>query len=52
MVQTGITPIINTGIASLTPGVGQIGAGTVRAPLGCFTQALEALAERYGIAVD
>ena len=52
VVQTGITPIINTGIASLTPGVGQIGAGTVRAPLGCLTQALEALAERYGIAVD
>lgn len=49
VVATGITPIINTGIASIEPGVGQIGAGTVRAPLGCFTKALEALAARYGI---
>jgi uncharacterized protein DUF1116 len=43
VVATGITPIINTGIASRTPGVGQVGAGTVRAPLACFTAALEAL---------
>lgn len=49
VVATGITPIINTGIASIVPGVGQIGAGTVRAPLGCFVKALEALAERYGV---
>lgn len=49
VVETSITPIINTGIASIVPGVGQIGAGTVRAPLACFTQALEALAEKYGI---
>ncbi|WP_228265895.1 YlbE family protein [Microlunatus elymi] len=49
VVETSITPIINTGIASLEPGVGQIGAGTVRAPLGCFTKALEALAETYGV---
>jgi len=45
VVETGITPIINTGIASKLPGVGQVGAGVVRAPLGCFTAALEALAE-------
>ena len=38
--------------ASLEPGVGQIGAGTVRAPLACFVQALEALAAKYGVAVD
>ena len=44
VVETSITPIINTGIASLEPGVGQIGAGTVRAPLACFVKALEALA--------
>ena len=47
VVETSITPIINTGIASLEPGVGQIGAGTVRAPLGCFVKAVEALAARY-----
>src|SRR5262245_33670000 len=44
VVETGITPLINTGIASRKAGVGQIGAGVVRAPLRCFTQALEALA--------
>ena len=44
VVETGITPLINTGIAGKIPGTGQIGAGTVRAPLACFEQALEALA--------
>jgi hypothetical protein len=43
VVETGITPIINTGIAHREPGRGQVGAGTVRAPLGCFEQALLAL---------
>jgi len=49
VVATSITPVINTGIASLEPGVGQIGAGTVRAPLACFVKALEALAVRYAV---
>jgi hypothetical protein len=44
VVETGITPLINTGIAGKIAGTGQIGAGVVRAPLGCFTQALEAMA--------
>ncbi len=44
VVATGITPLINTGIAGKRPGAGQVGAGVVRAPLGCFTAALEALA--------
>ena len=44
VVDTGILPLINTGIAGRTAGVGQVGAGVVRAPLGCFTAALEALA--------
>ncbi|QYN44178.1 DUF1116 domain-containing protein [Gilliamella sp. ESL0441] len=44
IVETGITPLINTGIAHKQAGVGQIGAGTVRAPLACFEKALEALA--------
>jgi hypothetical protein len=43
VVETGITPLINTGIAGKIAGTGQIGAGVVRAPLACFTQALEAL---------
>ena len=43
VVETGVTPLINTGIAGRTAGTGQIGAGTARAPLACFEQALEAL---------
>jgi hypothetical protein len=46
VVETGITPLINTGIAGKKPGVGQIGAGVVRAPLACFEQALEAFSAR------
>ncbi|MBY7144218.1 DUF1116 domain-containing protein [Virgibacillus sp. NKC19-3] len=51
VVETGITPVINTGIAHKVAGIGQIGAGTVRVPLGCFEKALEALAEKYGVEV-
>ena len=43
VVETGITPLINTGIAGRVPGTGQIGAGVVRAPLACFEAALAAL---------
>jgi len=46
IVETGIVPLINTGIAGKTPGTGQIGAGVVRAPLACFEEALEALGAR------
>ncbi|UNK16324.1 DUF1116 domain-containing protein [Paenibacillus sp. N3/727] len=49
VVETGITPVINTGIAHKDPGVGQIGAGTVRAPLACFEKALEAYAQKLGL---
>ena len=49
VVATGITPLINTGIAHKRAGVGQIGAGTVRAPLGCFEKALEAYCASLGI---
>jgi hypothetical protein len=43
VVETGISPAINTGIAHKEAGAGQVGAGIVRAPLECFHQALEAL---------
>ena len=46
--ETGITPTINTGIAHRKPGVGQVGAGVVRAPMACFTQAVCALASAKG----
>lgn len=45
VVDTGIQPIINTGIAHREAGVGQIGAGITHAPLACFTQAVSALAK-------
>jgi hypothetical protein len=45
VVQTGILPQINTGIASRRAGVGQIGAGLVNPPMACFTAALRALAD-------
>jgi hypothetical protein len=44
VVATGIEPIINTGIAHRQAGVGQVGAGTVRAPIACFEQAVVGLA--------
>lgn len=44
VLDTGILPIINTGIAHKEAGVGQIGAGITRAPLDCFTQGIRALA--------
>jgi hypothetical protein len=48
VVDTGLLPVINTGIAHKEPGVGQIGAGVTRAPLACFTQAVAALASEVG----
>jgi hypothetical protein len=47
VVDTGILPIINTGIAHKAPGIGQIGAGITWAPLACFTQAVAALAQQF-----
>jgi hypothetical protein len=44
VVDRGIAPIINTGIAHKEAGVGQVGAGITRAPMGCFAKAVEALA--------
>lgn len=49
VVETGIVPTINTGIAHREPGVGQVGAGVVKAPMACFEQALRALAKRLGV---
>ena len=50
VVDTGLAPTINTGIAHKEPGVGQVGAGVVRAPLKCFEMALLAFAETLGVA--
>jgi hypothetical protein len=45
VVQTGITPIMDIGIAGR--GGGQIGAGAFRAPMECFTAALDAFERRH-----
>ena len=49
VVETGLAPTINTGIAHREPGVGQVGAGVVRAPMACFEQALLAFADSLGV---
>jgi len=48
VVETGILPAINTGIAHKEPGIGMVGAGLVHPPENCFHDALEAFAKRYG----
>jgi hypothetical protein len=47
VVELGVTPRINTGIAHREPGVGQVGAGLVRPPAEVFEEALLAWADRY-----
>jgi hypothetical protein len=49
VVELGLLPRVNTGIAHREAGVGQIGAGLVRPPMQMFEQALMAYAERYGL---
>ena len=50
VVETGITPAIDTGIAHREAGIGQIGAGLSRAPMECFVRALDAFAHGRGVA--
>jgi hypothetical protein len=45
VMETGILPQINTGIAHKDAGVGMVGAGILRAPEKCFRDAFEALQE-------
>jgi hypothetical protein len=49
VVQTGITPIIDTAIAHRDPGYPIIGAGLTRPPLDCFKQALIAFGRKYNV---
>ena len=46
--ETGIAPVIDAGLAG-SNGVGQIGAGTLRAPLECFRTAREAYQKKYDL---
>ena len=43
VLDSGVLPVINTGIAHKNAGVGQIGAGVTTAPLECFIKALAAM---------
>jgi hypothetical protein len=45
VVDCGVLPVINSGIAHREAGVGQIGAGVTTAPMACFTAAVKALAK-------
>jgi hypothetical protein len=42
--DSGVLPVINTGIAHREAGIGQVGAGITFAPMACFARALVALA--------
>ncbi len=45
VMETGILPQINTGIAHRQPGIGMVGAGVLRAPEQCFKDAYAAIHE-------
>ena len=47
VVDCGVLPVINSGIAHREAGVGQIGAGVTTAPMACFTAAVKALARKW-----
>ncbi len=47
VVETGVLPVIDGGLAG-KDGVGQIGAGILKAPLECFAAARATWLERYG----
>jgi hypothetical protein len=45
VMETGILPQINTGIAHKDPGIGMVGAGILRAPRQCFADAFDVVLE-------
>ncbi len=47
IIETGILPAVNTGIAHKTPGIGMVGAGLVKPPEKCFNDAFKAFVEKY-----
>ncbi len=47
VIEKGILPQINTGIAHKEPGIGQVGAGLVNPPENIFEEALEAFVDKY-----
>ena len=49
VVDSGVPPVFNTGIAHREAGIGQIGAGIAKAPLACFAGALRELGRRLKV---
>jgi hypothetical protein len=47
VVESGVLPNVNTGIAHRDPGVGMVGAGLVKPPIECYRAALAAFVEQY-----
>ncbi len=47
IIETGILPAVNTGIAHKKPGIGMVGAGLVKPPEKCFNDAFKAFVEKY-----
>ncbi len=47
IIETGILPAVNTGIAHKEPGIGMVGAGLVKPPEKCFNDAFKAFVEKY-----
>jgi hypothetical protein len=47
VVESGILPKINTGIAHKKPGIGMVGAGILRAPQKCFDDAFFGFYKKY-----
>jgi hypothetical protein len=45
VIQNNIAPVIDTGVAHKKPGVGQVGAGVVKAPFEPFIMAYKTLAD-------
>jgi hypothetical protein len=49
VVEKGILPRVNTGVAHRLAGIGQVGAGLVRPPMKIFEEAVVAFAEKYNL---
>ncbi|MCP4146922.1 MAG: DUF1116 domain-containing protein [bacterium] len=48
VIETGVLPFIDTGVAHKDPGVGQVGAGVLSAPMDPFKKAYVGLAKKIG----
>lgn len=48
VIEKGVLPIINTGMAHKVAGIGQVGAGLVNPPMECFKKAIRAFDKKNG----